>query len=322
MKSIYFSCVQDFKCLLTNALFWVLTATLAVIVLVVDLALPKQAVQESYRLVTYNAPAALTIGERVESYEALKDAVYEGGTIGVAFGEDGVTIVHPGYSEQTLNAMMLELSGIQPEPVQTVLLEGNAEEIPLNLRSVPVFVSFEALMVGFILGGALMLAEKQEATVRALRVSPFGTLRYTLAKTLLFSLIGVLYATLITVLTVGFDIHWGLFVLLTFFGTAVFTLLGLAFTAPFHGMSGWFFAMAMLLCVNMLPVISFYSPAFSPLWIRLIPSYPILMAYRGALFGSTVDYGFTVLSLLIWGAIAFLLALLAVNRRHLKEARA
>lgn len=322
MKSVFSSAVQDFKRLLTNALFWVLTGTLAVIVLVVDLALPKELAQQEYRLVTYNAPAAMTAGEPAESLDALKEAVRQGDAIGVAFGEDGITIVHPGYSQKTLNAMVLELSGTQAEPVTTQLLEADAKTIPFNFRLTPIFICFEALMVGFILGGALMLAEKQDGTAKALRISPFGAGRYIVSKTLLFSLVGTLYATLICVLTVGFQINWGLFLLLSFFGTAVFTMIGLAYTSPFHDMSGWFFSMVVLLSVNMLPVISYSSPSFTPVWMKLIPSYPILMAYRSAMFGGTIEWGYTLLSIGAWGVLSYLLALVFVQRNHLKGVKA
>ncbi len=321
MKGILCSGIQDTKRLLTNALFWVLTATLAVIVLVVDLALPRETTQEEYSLVTYQAPAGWTAGEPAESYEALVEAVRQGGAVGVLFDADGITIVHPGYSEKTLNALALELSGVQAAPVREVLLDENAREIPLNLRSTPVFICFEALMVGFILGGALMLAEKQDKTVRALRVAPLGSARYVASKTLLFSLIGTVYASLLCVLTVGFSIDWGAFLALSFFGTAVFTLIGLAYTAPFHDMSGWFFSMVVLLGVNMLPVISYSSPSFAPLWMKLIPSYPILMAYRAAMFGGTVDAAYTAAAMAAWGAGAYLMALRMVSKKHLGEAR-
>ena len=55
MKSILSTCAQDSKRLLTNALFWVLTATLAVIVLVVDLALPKEMASADLTTLTWSS---------------------------------------------------------------------------------------------------------------------------------------------------------------------------------------------------------------------------------------------------------------------------
>ena len=320
MKTIWYACVQDVKRLLTNALFWVLTGTLLVIVLVVDLVLPKELAAEDYTLVTYQAPAEMSDGESVESFAALEEAVRKGNAIGVSFGTDELTIVHPGYAEQTLNALALGLSGVQPVAIQTEQLDENAREIPFHLSSTPIFICFEAIMVGFILGGALMLSEKQDGTVRALRVSPLTTGQYIVSKTLLFSLIGTVYASLIGLLTVGLAVDWWLFLGLSFFGTAIFTMIGLAYTTPFRDMSGWFFSMVVLLSVNMLPVISYTSPSFTPFWMRLIPSYPILMAYRHALFGGAYDAGETWLSIAAWGAIAYLLAYRLVGNKHLKGA--
>lgn len=322
MKSILSACAQDGKRLLTNALFWVLTGTLAVIVLVVDLALPKETSQQDYRLVTYHAPAALASLDRVESEEALREAVRQGDAIGVSFDANQLTIVHPGYSEQTLNAIALELAGTQPAQIQTILLDEHARTVPFHLTSTPIFICFEALMVGFILGGALMLSEKQDGTIKALRVSPLSASKYILAKTLLFSVIGMLYASLICILTVGVSINWGLFLLLSFCGTAIFTMIGLAYTTPFRDMSGWFFSMVVLLSVNMLPVISYTSPMFTPLWMKLIPSYPILMAYRSALFGGAFDLWYTVVAISAWGVGSYLLAQIFVQKKHLRRAGA
>ena len=320
MKSILSTCAQDAKRLLTNALFWVLTGTLVIIVLVVNLALPKELSSGQVEAVTYNAPADVPFGTPAESEEALREQVRQGDAIGFVFGETGLTIVHPGYSEKSLNVYVLELMHVAPAQVEIVSLDAQAEEIPFNLLFTPVFICFEALMVGFILGGALMLAEKQDGTVRALRVSPLSVPQYILAKTLLFSLIGTLYASLIALLTVGSSIHWGLFLALSFCGTALFTMIGLAYTSPFRDMSGWFFSMVVLLSVNMLPVISYSSPAFTPFWMRLIPSYPILTAYRAAMFGGSLDAGYTILAICAWGAISFLLAWVFVSRKHLKGA--
>jgi hypothetical protein len=218
----------------------VLTATLLIIVLVVDLALPKETLSAELATLTWNAPETLSFGTPAQSEDALREAVGKGDAVGFVFDEDGLTVVHPGFSEKSLNIYLLELMHGGLTPVETVSLDVQAKEIPFNLRLTPIFICFEALMVGFILGGALMLAEKQDGTVRALRVAPFGAAKYILAKTLLFSLIGTVYASLICLLTVGTSIHWGSFLLLSFFGTAVFTMIGLAYTSPFRDMSGWF----------------------------------------------------------------------------------
>ncbi|HOP11154.1 MAG TPA: hypothetical protein PK629_06665 [Oscillospiraceae bacterium] len=322
MKSVFFLCVQDFKRLLTNALFWVLAGTLVVIVLVVNLALPSEIAPEEFNIVTYNLTNGALYGEVMDSEEALREAVSDGGMIGLIGGSDGLTVVHPGLSEKTLNAVMLMLSGAGSQEISVEILNAQTEVIPFNLRISPIFICFEALLTGFILGGALMLAEKEDGTVNVLRISPTGTARYLISKSLLFSVIGTLYATLICVFTIGFDIAWDVFLPLAFFGTLIFTLIGLAYTTLFHEMSGWFFSMVVLLGINMLPVISYTTPAFSPLWMKFIPSYPILFAFQKSLFGGTPETLYTILSMVGWLIISYLIASLMVSKLFLKEVRA
>jgi len=67
-------------------------------------------------------------------------------------------------------------------------------------------------------------------------------------------------------------------------------------------------------------VISYTSPAFTPFWMRLIPSYPMLMVYRAAMFGGSIDWVYTVVSLGAWGIVSYLLARIFVARKHLKGA--
>jgi len=233
-----------------------------------------------------------------------------------------VTLLHPGLSDKTVRALLLGLNDQAPQDIPIRLLGEPMSPVAFNLHTVPILVCFEALMVGFILGGALMLAEKEDGTVYALRVAPIGAVKYLMAKTLLFCALGTAYAALITVGTVGVDIAWGIFLPLVFLGTAIFTLLGLAYTTFFREMSGWFFLMVVLLGINMLPAIPYESPAFSPFWMRWIPSYPLLFALEKALFGGAMEWGYTLVSVTLWLIAVFFLAWRLAAKNYLKGVKA
>jgi len=264
VNGIFALCVQDFKRLLTNALFWVLTVTLVIIILVVNFALP--------------------------------------GEVSARGDFDGA------------------VSLILPVSATIEVLGEVTEPIPFNKRITPVFVCFEALITGFLLGGALMLAEKEEETVRALRIAPMGAIKYLLSKTLLFAVIGTIYASLITVFCVGVFISWLIFIPLAFLGTAIMTLIGLAYTTLFRDMSSWFFSLVILLCVNMLPIISYMSPSYMPLWIKLLPSFPILFSFEKVMFGGSIDLT-AVLYISAWVVIASAIAYLMMQKNFLKGAK-
>lgn len=314
--------VQDFKRLLTNALFWVITATLIIVVLVVNFALPESVSGEDYRIYTYNTDYSADASTAVSSEAELRRAVKENGGIGLLGAGDGsLTVLHPGLSEKTVRAIMVMLFSSPGGEIEVESLNGSGRVIPFNKRMTPVFICFEALIVGFILGGALMLSEKEEGTIRALRISPMGVDRYLISKTLLFSIIGTLYALLIAFFCVGFGFSVLRFILLSFFGAAVFSLIGLAFTTFFRDMSSWFFSMALLLSINMLPVVAYSEPSFSPFWLRVIPSYSMIFAYEKVLFqtgGVSLSVVFAVGG---WCVGAYLLSRFAVGKYLLAKGR-
>lgn len=312
--------IQDFKRLMSNALFWVITATLVIIIALINFALPKNISEESYSIFTYNTDYSAGQSTAVNSEEELRQAVKENGTIGLlGLGDGSITVLHPGLSEKTVRAIMVMLYNSSDKEVKVESMNESSQTIPFNKRMTPIFICFEALIIGFILGGALMLSEKEEGTFRALRIAPMGVDRYLISKTVLFSIIAVLYALLMAFFCVGFGFSVLRFVLLSFFGAAIFSLIGLAFTTLFKDMSSWFFSMALLLSINMLPVVAYTEPSFSPLWIRAIPSYSMIFAYEKILFGmdgASISVVFTVAG---WCIGAYLLSRFAVGRSLLAK---
>jgi len=312
--------IQDFKRLLTNALFWVITVTLVIIIAVVNFALPENISEEGYRIFTYNTNYDAAEATAVDSEDELRRMVIENGAVGLlGTGNGGITVLHTGLSEKTVSAIMAMLFASPDTNVEIESINDASVTIPFNKRMMPVFICFEALVIGFILGGALMLSEKEEGTIRALRIAPTGVDRYLISKTVLFSIIAVLYALLMAFFCVGFGFPAARFVLLSFFGAAVFSLIGLAFTTLFKDMSSWFFSMALLLSVNMLPVVAYSQPSFSPIWVRVIPSYSIIFAYENILFGMGRSPMPAVLTVAGWCVGSYLITRLAVGRYLLSK---
>lgn len=313
MRGVFSLCRQDFKRMLNNALFWIISVTLVLIILVVNLALPKSLKEAEYALVSLNIPSYEAFTTVVDNEDALRETVAKENGIGFIGREDGsITVIHTGLSEKRIHGLMLSLSG-KAEPVKLESINESSDSVPFNKRMTPIFICFEALIVGFILGGALMLSEKQEATVKALRISPVSVNRYIISKVLLFSTIGTLYALLMAVFCVGVEFNWLQFIILSFFGSAVFSVIGLAFTTLFRDMSGWFFSASLLLSINMLTSISYSNPSFNPLWMTFIPSYPIIFAYEGILFGKGIN-STALVAIGIWGVALYVVCFTMVRK--------
>lgn len=320
MNGIVALMLQDCKRLVSNALFWVISVTLFAIVLLVNIVLPKSILPEVPRILTYHTSPNIP-AESIQNEAELYQLVAEERAIGLIGTPDNtITVVHAGISEKTIRALMMRAyaqeSGID---IVVTSLAADKHEIPFNIRVLPIFICFEALIIGFILGGAMMLAEKESGVMRALQISPMGIDRYLIAKTLLFSGIGSIYAGLMVVFCIGVQVAWLPFILLSFFGAAFFALLGLVFAAPFHDMSSWFFSMVLVLSLNMLPVAAYAAPSFFPHWLQYIPSYLLISAYEKILFnigGSIIP---TLLTVVVWCSCTYFISRLWVNKIVFKK---
>jgi ABC-2 type transport system permease protein/fluoroquinolone transport system permease protein len=123
------------------------------------------------------------------------------------------------------------------------------------------------------------------------------------------------------ILIIGFKFSWGRFILLAFLSSALFTLIGLSVTVFFKDMSSWFSVSVLVLAVNMLTMVSYSYPAFSPAWIKVIPSYPIIFALEGLLFGMHREIGSTLLTILFEAAVLFILTCFLVKKKLLQSER-
>ncbi len=308
---------QDLRLLFRNAIFWVVSVSLVLIVLTVRFLLPADSHLPSNSLVTYGVD--LEGAERLDSPQAVSGQVRDHGVIGLIVDDGILTVVHSGLSEQAIAALVAQItppSGPLPAVTAQVLRQ-TAADVPQNLRLMPVFISFEAVVLGFLMAAILLLGEKQEAVLQAYRVSPGGTFAYLASKSLLFIIVGTVYALLMAIFTVGFSFDAGQFVLLTGLGCLFYTLLGLSVAAFFDDVSGWFFVAVLILSLNMLPMLSYTVPTFSPAWMRFIPSYGGLFAYEEILFPTGKSLQTVYLTLGVWALVSLGLSSFIIKRQLL-----
>ncbi len=314
--------MQDFKLLLRNAIFWVITGSLAVIVLTVRFLIPGDFNANARSIVSYNLETEIPSIASLDSEQSVLDAVKKGGAVGFIRNGESISLVHPGLSQKAQNALMKtifgESSGMN---IKINRIRESPMRIPENIRLTPVFICFEALVSGFLMAGILLLEEKEEGTIKACRISPAGTVEYVTAKVLLFSILGTVYSILMAVMIAGFGFNWGGFILLAFLSGALFTLLGLSITVFFKDMSSWFSISILVLTINILTMFSFSSPSFSPGWIRLIPSYPILFAFEDLLFGGGRGIAEAVLTVFAEVVVLYVITCILIRKRLLQRER-
>lgn len=322
MGKIFNLMVQDTKLMLRNAIFWVVTVSLVLIVLSVNFLIPQDFNSGGQPMVSWNLKTVHPGITPLESREAVEESVRKDGAIGMIQEGDTIVLVHTGLSEKAQNALMMMLFG-EPEQgnIRQLILRPNTGIIPENIRLTPVFICFEAVVLGFLMAGILMLSEKEQKTIKAYRVSPGGTFSYVISKALVFGVLGTIYALLMAVFTVGFDFNWPGFILLAFISSILFTLLGLAVTVFFRDMSSWFFTAVLVLSINMTTMVSYSAPTFSPVWITFIPSYTIIFGFEDVLFGTGRNLAQALMVVFAESAVLFAAAYALVRRKLLQDGR-
>ncbi|MGX7109628.1 ABC transporter permease [Facklamia miroungae] len=180
----------------------------------------------------------------------------------------------------------------------------------------PMVLVLNGGLMGLFMIAAYIFLDRQEGVIKAYALTPSPVWQYLLSK------IGVI---IVTSIASSFIVVWpimqnkpdyllllGLLISTTFFASS----LGLYIASFYQNIMqsfGVFYALIMLMIV---PNIAYFIPSWSPLWIKLIPSYYMLAGFKAALIGNNAWLSVISISLgfLISGFLIFLLA----NKRYKK----
>lgn len=338
---------QDSKVALRNYFHLVILILAVLMSLIINFAIPEEVKLTPTELFFDNTPGKVfqeyLISEGVErdrffnTREALKEEVRKkDNSLGIIVEGEldraRVTIIHQGTeSEEILNLLdatiesaLDRIRGIERESNHRVeYLRPKSAPVPFNKNTIPVIVFMEAIMLGFLLIAVMVFQEKEEGSIRAYRVSPGGTLEYILSKATVNMGLGVIYATLLVMFTMGFRVNYPALLALVALSSFFITMLGLAVSAFFRNLQEFLFVGVFILSILAFPVGSYYSPAFSPDIITWLPSYPILFGVREILFptGKTGFIASLNLLLIAESLGMLLISYLVVKRRLMKEGR-
>ena len=142
------------------------------------------------------------------------------------------------------------------------------------------------MMVG-ILGLFAMVSlvgqERTDLTIRAYRITPGGLWEFLVSKNLVILLTGFISFTILYLPMIGFQGYLEsliIMILTILMGSALGAILGSFFKNPIGAML-W---VLLIMIVLTLPVVSLFSPIFSPAWLKLLPFYHALFGLDAAIF--------------------------------------
>lgn len=272
MRALYNLMIMDAVLLLRNAFFWIITASLILIILTINYLIPCSELLEKTTIVSFGLPNLPSEIMLLESESHVFDYIVKNGGVGLVARDGSLKVLHGGLSDTAVHNLMLSTIGSSSQTeIPVEYLRQRVNPVPNNYRLLPIFICFEALIVGFLMGGILLLAEKEQHTLNAYRISPGTTLAYVVAKTVMLSICGTMYALAMAIFTIGFTFNWFTFLSLAFLSSLFFTLLGLLITVFFKNLNSWFLIAILILSLNMLSALGYSNPSFSNLWIHYHP---------------------------------------------------
>jgi ABC-type Na+ efflux pump permease subunit len=196
--------------------------------------------------------------------------------------------------------------------------DGAESKVLFNELWVPILLFSDTAMIGLLFIAALIFIEKDEGTMRAYLVTPGRTWELLLAKALALALLGLIFTLLFVPLSIGSGPNYLHLLLLMFAGSLMGALIGAWLAAYFDNFNQFLFPGLAVMITLTLPSIAYFTPSFSPVWLRLLPSYPLVFGLREALFPSgNVEVVVTALGTLLLVNIGLLAISAQVYNRRL-----
>ena len=139
----------------------------------------------------------------------------------------------------------------------------------------PIILTLNATFMGLFIIASYIFLDKDEGTIKALAVTPGYIWEYLLGKVGVIMVTGLASGFIVLIPLAGAKAHYIHFIPLLIMTNLFGSALGLFIASFFDTMAkamGWLYGTIITLGFAS---ISYYMPAFSPLVIRLLPSYVI-----------------------------------------------
>ncbi|MCD5411120.1 MAG: ABC transporter permease [Clostridiales bacterium] len=335
--------MQDMKLLLRYSFTWLMVGTILIFLSMYHFMLSDTVEHDQTMYFVDDSAGSIVevalTGENAEnivfvnSIEELEELILEKETqVGIVFSgtmqEPKFTIVHGETMRQEnvnligalLKNMILNMGGVSMDEEYSIkFLEHRTEPIPQNKMSLPLILTYEVVFFSFFLSAVFIFQEKAEGSTRAYRVAPAGTAVYIVSKTLVYITKGVVYGTLLLLLTIGPRVNFLLLIPVMALGISLFTFLSMSIATYYSNISEWVLVGMMGMIVGALPIFTILIPTFSPFYIEWIPSFPVLYSFREILFPSGLDLSRQIFHLIGFNVVAYIICHLLVSKKLMKE---
>lgn len=259
---------------------------------------------------------------RTELEQAMQRNRMSGGLVVSSVGEKlKFELVLQGHESERIRqlqqaslegAFLARLPNVR-DALTTTTLQIGAPRLSDKRGIVPIYLTMNVALMGLFIIAAYVFLDKEQGVIKALSVSPLAPWQYLASKMMVMLCLGLASALVVVTFLGGTpNLLWlvGLVVASNLFGSALGLLIASYFDSMVQAMEVLYTSMVVL----MFAAYSYLMPAFSPWWVRILPTYSMLFAFRETLLvgGDMRLVLMTMLMLLLLGAVAFY----AANRRY------
>lgn len=228
-----------------------------------------------------------------------------------------------GYESERLRNLMYilhneDISVLEARLENQEVVTMSEDYQPLNDRenAVPPLMAFSGSLMGMFIMASYIFLDKKEGVIKAYAVTASSVATYLMSKVFVILFTSVASALIITLPVMGFTINYALLLLLVLTSGFFASALGLLIASFYKDLMKAFGAIYLLVIVMMLPSIAYFIPSWNPVWVRIIPTYPMLQGFKEIML-TNGDAVYTLLAsagFLAAGAVLFLITNIRFKR--------
>jgi len=221
-----------------------------------------------------------------------------------------------GYETERLQGLLYVLHNddwnllLETVESQNVRELGGVEVLNNRQNLIPAMVVLMGSMMGFFIVIAYVYLDKGEGVIKAFAVTPSAVWKYLMSKAMVIMTTVIFSSSIITIPVMGGQPNYPMFYLFLLISTFAFAALGLFIASFFDSMTKAFGALYGGMMVMMIPAFSYFIPSFDPMWIRFLPTYPLMQGFKEIIMVEG-DMSYVLMYsgvFLVGGIILFLLA--------------
>ena len=249
------------------------------------------------------------------------DRPYVGAT--VYFDEDTMDLGYEyylqGYESQRLKNLykivhtedLNELSLIADE-IEVRSLNYDYAELSSKEFSLPVVLTFNGSLMGMFIIAAYIFLDKSEGVIKAYAITASKVWHYLMSKVLVLMTVTLITSTVIMLTIMRLKPDYLMFLILIISSTFAFSSIGLFISSFYNDMNKAFSIIYILMIGLMLPAITYYLPAWQPLWVTLIPSHNLIQSFKEVI--TRGDSTYVLISSAIYLAIGVVMFIITERR--------